>query len=562
MSTQNPFSAEAQAALEQAFAAMAQTALLSGDAQARKFKEFQDLREISLGLSRLEQQWQIGHMQEVVRGLERMVRAEALQQSDIGGRLKALLAGLRGGAAPEPAVDPTPEPVPAPQPPVSPPPPAAPPAAAAAQPPVDPTARDTDLAHLHPSFREQVEGLIADLKKAGVPMKIFEAWRSPERQAHLFAQGRTRDLHKGTVTNADAWHSYHQYGLAVDMVIDRPGHGMWETGTPAADGWWKAYHDLAEKRGLERLSFEMPHVQPAGLRSSQLLSGEAPGPGDEAWFGNFAAAVARWPRSPKPPLPDTERPATFEMARAAGQAVAGIDWPSLPRLPTFDWSSRFGGQEWRVDRRGIFLRSGPDAPQHTPGEPVTIETALEHYAEAIAAASRRFDVPPELILMTIATETGAMRKHAFTGPNTFRWEAHVKLTTTGDAAVDGKVKGDYSAGPMQILSNTAREVNARQALGYANETDLKWFTTRPASAPKNLGLYDGERNIMLGTGYIHQQRGDTGLNPVLVAAAYNAGSLRVSGTGPWRIRVHGDHLDRACSWFGDACAVLAVFGRH
>lgn len=554
MSAQNPFSATAQIAMAQALTAMNAAALLTGEAQQRKFSEFQELQRVSLELNRLEQRWQLGQMAEVVRGLEQMLRLEVLRESDIRGRLQRMLSDFTDGAeawyegrqdnlqqtAPIPVF-------PQPQPPF--------------QGFIDPTKRHVDLALLHPAFRERLEKLIDNLAAASVPMKVLEGYRTPERQDYLFAIGRTRELHRSPVTFVSAWHSYHQYGLAVDMVIDHPAHGMWEIGNPTADGWWRAYHALASAQGLEPLSFEKPHVQLAGLRASQLLSGEVPGPGDETWYDNFATAVRRWTGGQKPPLPELERPAIVDAARAAGQVAAGTDWAALPRLQDFGWTSRFGGQEWRVDSDGIRLRAAPSAPQRTPGEPITVEAALELYAEEIAEASQRFGVPPELILMTIATETAAMRNQGFTGPTTFRWEAHVKLTTTNDAEVDGEVRGDYSAGPMQVLSNTAREVNVRQELGFDHGTDLKWFTSRPAKAPVKLGLYQGRTNIMLGTGYLHQQRGVTGLNPVLTAAAYNAGGLRASGTNLWGLHTHGDHLDRSSRWFGDACFVLGMFGR-
>ena len=61
--------------------------------------------------------------------------------------------------------------------------------------------------------------------------------------------------------------------------------------------------------------------------------------------------------------------------------------------------------------------------------------------------------------------------------------------------------------------------------------------------------------------HFRRQLGATEANPVLVAAAYNAGSIRASGTNMWGIHVHGDHLDRAAKWFGDACEVMVALGR-
>lgn len=424
---------------------------------------------------------------------------------------------------------------------------------------VDPTKRHTALELLHPKCRSAVLALIEALKTEKIPMKIFESYRTPERQAHLFAQGRTRDLHLGKVTKANAWESYHQYGIAVDMVIDHPDHGMWETGNPTADRWWKQYHDLAKQHGLEPLSFELPHVQVAGLKTSRLLSGEDPGPGDESWESNFSAAVSRWPGSRKPPLPTGDRPPLAQMVDNTFPAQAGIDWTAMPRVAEADWRNMFGGQEWRVKQRGIYLRGVSDTPLRTPGTPSTIGAALEAHASAIGEACQRFGLPPELVLMTIATETGNFKVQKFTGPDTFRWEQGVTLTNTSDPTIDMKEKGDYSAGPMQILSNTAREVNSKLGLEIQAETELKWFKDRPSKAPLKLGLYDSKINILLGAGYIHMQRKQTELNPVLVAAAYNSGSLRASGTNLWRLQFHGDHVDRACNWFGDACSVMELY---
>lgn len=428
---------------------------------------------------------------------------------------------------------------------------------------INPRKRETSLDLLHPKIRQKVKDLIADMVANSVPMKVFESYRTPERQAYLYAQGRTRDLDKNKVTNANSWESYHQYGVAVDMVIDHPNYGMWDTSDAIARGWWDKYHELAGNHGLEPLSFEKPHVQLKGIRVSQLLSGEEPGPGDDSWYQNFSQAVARWPGSLKPPLPlGEERPSISGMASAAGHAVAGIDWSALPRVKPVDWMSKFGGRSWRVDEAGIYLSHSPNSPERTPGVPSTVLKALDLYADEIASACQKFGIPPELVLMTIATETAVMKDHGFTGPATFRWEPHVKLTTTGDPAVDGIEEGDYSAGPMQVLSNTARDINNKLNLGFSNNSDLKWFKKEPdAAAKSNLGLYRADIAIPLGTGYLHMQRGQTGLNPILSSAAYNAGSIRASGTNTWGIRHHGDHLDRAAKWFGDACEALSGFGR-
>jgi len=502
---------------------------------------------------------QVNSLNETVTALQGLVVSEAARQADIAGRIKELVArvkqssGLPAGHAGETA---SPQVLDAGN---------LPETGAVLQPttPVSPDKRYTSLDLLHPRIRDKVTKLISDLTAANVPMKVFESFRSPERQAFLYSKGRfPPNQNMGKVTKAQAWHSYHQYGLAVDMVIDHPDHTMWETGNATVDAWWAKYHELADKNGLEPLSWELPHVQLKGVKTSQLLAGDEPGSGDDSWQENFAEAVARWPGNDKPPGPAADRPPLIDMINGQHMAEAGIDWAALPAAASFNWGNPLQGKEWRVDNRGIYLRDSPNVAQRTPGDPTTATKAINLYADAIAEASQAFQIPPELIVMTIATETGMFKNDDFTGPRTFRWEAGFVLTNTGDAALDGKQAGDYSAGPMQVMSSTAREMNNKSPkLRFKNETTLKWFKTKPATPPKALGLYDGRVCIMIGASYIAHQAAKTGLNPILVAAAYNAGSIRATGTNSWGIFAHGDHLDRAARWYGDACAAFSVLGR-
>ena len=165
-------------------------------------------------------------------------------------------------------------------------------------------------------------------------------------------------------------------------------------------------------------------------------------------------------------------------------------------------------------------------------------------------------VARELIVMTIATETAAMRMAGFTGPDTFRWEQGYTVGATGDPSLDGREKGDYSAGPMQVLSDTARWMNNVYDLGYDNAKDFTFFKNKPNPKTAKIGLYDVDHCIDVGTAYIRHNMAKTGSNPILVAAAYNAGGLYPSSGNHWRIRSYGNHLDRAAEWYGDACFVL------
>ena len=233
-----------------------------------------------------------------------------------------------------------------------------------------------------------------------------------------------------------------------------------------------------------------------------------------------------------------------------------MDWSQTKPMDSADFHSRFGGQEWRYTDRGIFLRSAPDTPLRTHGEPDTCNAILSIYGQDIFNASMTHGVPPELIVMTIATESAADRPVNFTGPRTFRWEPGVQVTD-----VSPQTMGDYSAGPMQTLATTARDIIRRLHLPHDPFGSAPYFATQPVPAPASNPLYGGALNIDLGAAEIKSRLGLTGLDPILVAAAYNSGGLRETDANVWRLRTQGDHLDRASKWFGDACFILAALRR-
>ena len=89
--------------------------------------------------------------------------------------------------------------------------------------------RTAEMAFLHPEVRRKVKAVQKKLDNAGIPMKTFETFRTPHRQANLYAQGRTKPGRR--VSNAGPWKSYHQYGLAADFVRFENGKWNWDTDT-------------------------------------------------------------------------------------------------------------------------------------------------------------------------------------------------------------------------------------------------------------------------------------------------------------------------------------------
>lgn len=80
-------------------------------------------------------------------------------------------------------------------------------------------------------------------EKYGYDMVIIEGYRSPERQNALAQMG-------GSVTNAKAFQSYHQYGLAADSAFMRSGKLVITEKDPWAMRGYQLYGEVAESVGL------------------------------------------------------------------------------------------------------------------------------------------------------------------------------------------------------------------------------------------------------------------------------------------------------------------------
>ncbi|TBE07065.1 transglycosylase SLT domain-containing protein [Rhizobium ruizarguesonis] len=177
-----------------------------------------------------------------------------------------------------------------------------------------------------------------------------------------------------------------------------------------------------------------------------------------------------------------------------------------------------GSVTWSLTAAGISIEGA--SAQGTMGEPKTVRKIWSEFGTLCADASKRYGVPVELIVATIATESSG-------DPNARRQEPQIN---------------DESVGLMQTLVATARSATGRPSL-------------------RGDDLLDPRTSIEAGTAYIASQRGSTHFDPPLVAAAYNAGSLRLdSGSANrWKLRCFpigtGTHIDRYVSWFGDAMRV-------
>jgi hypothetical protein len=113
---------------------------------------------------------------------------------------------------------------------------------------------------LAPKFRVRVVSMLSDLSIRGFDPIIAESCRSDERQAWLFGFGREWDDGRGVVTQAPTGaHSWHRYGLAVDVISLRHG---WD----APSSFWNALGSSALRHSLAWGGYwprfaDRPHVQ-------------------------------------------------------------------------------------------------------------------------------------------------------------------------------------------------------------------------------------------------------------------------------------------------------------
>jgi len=207
--------------------------------------------------------------------------------------------------------------------------------------------RDSDPKKLHPEMRKKVKALLKKLGDENIPFKMFEGYRTPQRQAWLYAQGRTRP--GGRVTKAQAWQSLHQYGVAADFVLFLDGNWSWST-AGAHGTWWERLHELGVEVGLKPLSWEKPHLQMVGVARRDLQEGRYPDGGDASWADNLEDMIVHWSGSPPaPPLPTgvEERPALDDEEDDELQPVVAVG------------AQPAGGRLRVIARGGLRMRGGP-----------------------------------------------------------------------------------------------------------------------------------------------------------------------------------------------------------
>ena len=153
---------------------------------------------------------------------------------------------------------------------------------------------------LHPKVKDEAlkiyDEIVASLTGSAACRFAFTLRTIAEQDA-LYAQGRTKP--GGKVTNAKGGHSYHNYGLAIDIVllIDKDKNGTFETaswdtksdfdGDGKSD--WQEIVAIFKRYGWEWGGdwkfFDAPHFQKTfGKSISELLALHKSGKVDKGGF--------------------------------------------------------------------------------------------------------------------------------------------------------------------------------------------------------------------------------------------------------------------------------------
>ena len=129
------------------------------------------------------------------------------------------------------------------------------------------------LSQIHLSIADLVTMLIEYLHEQNYNFHVYCGIRSYEEQEALYNKGRDADGNivssDDVVTNAKPGSSWHNFGLAVDLVrINSKGNWVWDYSTPG----WKVLADKAVELGLVAgANFQTikdpPHVQKTGTLS-------------------------------------------------------------------------------------------------------------------------------------------------------------------------------------------------------------------------------------------------------------------------------------------------------
>lgn len=138
--------------------------------------------------------------------------------------------------------------------------------------PVD-SRSEENIETLHPRVRPYARGVVNAAMEKGIRIKVTSGTRTPEEQNALYEVGRTTP--GKIVTDARAWQSNHNYGLAFDFTIFDGASPIWDSPL------YKTVGEIGESFGLtwggRWHNADEPHLEmypewAKGLEEAALIS--------------------------------------------------------------------------------------------------------------------------------------------------------------------------------------------------------------------------------------------------------------------------------------------------
>lgn len=118
---------------------------------------------------------------------------------------------------------------------------------------------DRRVAKLHPGIRAKVnEFIIRAKEELGIHLRVSSGYRSFEEQTKIYNSGRSET--GKILSHSKAGESFHNYGLAIDVVEIKNGKALWKNPN------WNRIADLGKQLGFEwggdwRSFKDKPHFQ-------------------------------------------------------------------------------------------------------------------------------------------------------------------------------------------------------------------------------------------------------------------------------------------------------------
>jgi peptidoglycan hydrolase-like protein with peptidoglycan-binding domain len=331
------------------------------------------------------------------------------------------------------------------------------------------------LAKVNPELASRVRAMASDLKAQGITVRVTDGLRTVEEQNNLYAQGRTKP--GSIVTRARGGSSFHNYGLAVDLVPMVNGKANYNV---SADTW-KKIGDAGKKYGLEwggdfKSIVDKPHFQMSGGgRARDLLPTYNQGGLQAVWdkVNGKTPSIGTLPPTPATPPTTRTNPTTTGTTTPATRTT-----DSLGHLEKGSRGAKVKDLQDMLVKLGYMTKAEMNTGPGIFG-PRT-QRAVERFQ---AANGLKTDG-------VVGPKTRAALGNAATRNNTAVEQVaptptNPTATTVSAARINDILKGTNLAGKGELISNLANKYNIPAELALAMFRKEAGFASTGSLAQRN-----------------------------------------------------------------------------